>query len=562
MQLTRRSMLGMTAIGSGAIALPSRAQLVVAKPDTIILAKKIYTMSRTVETAEAIAISGDRIIALGSHREIRDLAHRNTKIIDMRESFVLPGFNDAHSHPLTGDETNSENVSFRTIAEIKQALRNRAKRTRPGEGVLGHAYDDTKLTDGRPMLIGDLDDVSTEHPIMVMHRGGHTAVVNSYTFKQAGVTVDSPDPEGGTYFREDGKLTGRVAEIAVEVLIKAGSWPRPTRESHRKNAELITKRMAAAGLTSVTETGAEPFALTAYLDAYHADALSTRMSVMPWGGHPIEDSRSLYTALKEAGIRSGDGNHMVRIGAVKFGADGSASERTMRMSTPYVGRPDDFGIMRMTTAEVEAAVDDAVANKFRIGIHANGDVAIDLVLKAYERVLKGWSGPNPRFRIEHCSLVNPDLLRRIKASGCVPTPFYTYAHYHGEKWKEYGADKMNWMFAHKSFLDYGIPVASASDYLPGPYEPMMALQSMVTRKDVQGRVWGPKQRITIQQAIRICTVNGAYSSFEEDMKGTLEPGKFADCVILDQDPHTIDPDRMQEIKVERTIMGGRTTHEL
>ena len=271
---------------------------------------------------------------------------------------------------------------------------------------------------------------------------------------------------------------------------------------------------------------------------------------------------SLYSILKQAGIRSGDGGHMVRIGAVKFAADGSASERTMRMSEPYVGRPNDFGILMMTQEQIDAAVDDAVANKYRIGIHANGDVTIGMVLNAYERVLKNWKGPNPRFRLEHCSLVNPDLLRRIKATGTIPAPFYTYAHYHGEKWKEYGAERMNWMFAHKSFLDHGIPVAPASDYLPGPYEPMMALQSLVTRKDAQGRVWGPNQRITIAQALRVCTVNGAYASFEEDVKGTLEPGKLADIVMLEKDPHDIDPDRMQEIKVERTIVGGRVTHEI
>ena len=169
---------------------------------------------------------------------------------------------------------------------------------------------------------------------------------------------------------------------------------------------------------------------------------------------------------------------MLRVGAVKYLADGSASERTMRMSQPFEGRPDDYGISTMSQAEIDAAVDDAVANGFRIGIHANGDVTIDQVLNAYERVLEDWDGPNPRFRIEHCSLVTPELLQRIKAAGVVPAPFYTYAHYHGNKWTEYGGERMRWMFAHRSFLDYEIPVAPASDYTPGPYEPMMAIQSM------------------------------------------------------------------------------------
>jgi predicted amidohydrolase YtcJ len=251
---------------------------------------------------------------------------------------------------------------------------------------------------------------------------------------------------------------------------------------------------------------------------------------------------------------------MLRVGAVKYAADGSASERTMRMSTPFEGT-DDYGILTMNQAQIEEAVDDAVANGFRIGIHANGDVTIDMVLTAYERVLEHWRGRNPRFRIEHCSLVNPDLLSRIKAAGVVPAPFYTYAHYHGNKWPDYGVERMNNMFAHRSFLDYGIPVAPASDFTPGPFEPMMAIQSMVTRKDVQGRVWGEKQRISVGEALRICTVNGAYASFEEDLKGSLTPGKLADFVLLDGDPAEVDPDAIKEIGIIATWLGGRATFE-
>lgn len=268
----------------------------------------------------------------------------------------------------------------------------------------------------------------------------------------------------------------------------------------------------------------------------------------------------MFEGCKAAGIYSGFGDDMLRIGGVKFVADGSASGRTMSMSTPYEGRPDDHGILTMTQEEIHEAVEDAHRHDFQIGIHANGDLAIDMVLNAYERVLEKWPRPDARHRIEHCSLVNPDLLRRIKATGTIPLPFYTYVHYHGRKWEEYGEEKMQWMFAHKSFLDYGIPVAPASDYVPGPYEPMMAIQSMVTRKDVEGRVWGAKQMISVDDAIRICTVNGAYASFEEDVKGSITAGKLGDFVILGQDPHDADPDGIKEIPIVRTVLGGDTVY--
>ena len=167
---------------------------------------------------------------------------------------------------------------------------------------------------------------------------------------------------------------------------------------------------------------------------------------------------------------------------------------------------------------------------------------------------------DPRFRLEHCSLVNAELLRRIRDVGAIPTPFYTYVHFHGNKWGEYGQEKMEWMFAHRRFLDHGIPVAAASDYPPGPFSTLMGIQSMVTRTDMQGRVWGASQKITVEEALRVCTINGANAAFEENIKGSITPGKLGDFVILGDDPHTADPFSIKEIEVVRTVVGGRTTH--
>jgi predicted amidohydrolase YtcJ len=417
-------------------------------------------------------------------------------------------------------------------------------------------YDDTKFEDGRPLTRWDIDAAVPGHPVFVRHRGGHTAVVNTAALVLAGVSIDTPDPFGGRYFREDGQLTGKIAEAsAMQPFEQVGTWPIMDRAARQRSVLLTSKGMAAAGLTSTTDAGGQLDEFIAYQDARAAGEMHYRLSFMPSGYGDV------YKGMKLARMASGFGDDMLRIGAVKFSADGSASERTMSRSTPYDGRPDDYGILTMTQEEIDAAVDDAVAHDFRIGIHANGDVAIDRVLKAYERVLKGWSGANPRFRIEHCSLVNPSLLTRIKKAGAVPAPFYTYAHYHGNKWLEYGEEMMESMFAHRSFLDYGIPVAPASDFTPGPFEPMMAIQSMVTRKDTQGRVWGPGQRVSVTEAMQICTVHGAYASFEENIKGSLTAGKLADVVILEKDPHEMDPDGIAGIKVLRTILGGRTTFE-
>ncbi len=527
--------------------------------DTLIVNADIWTQDPACPRAEAVAIRGENILAVGSSAELRSLATDGTYVIDAAGMTMFPGFIDSHCHPLMANEATGANVDYRWIYEVQDALREKAAETPAGEWVFGFMYDDTKFEDGRALHISDLDAVSGEHPIFVQHRGGHTAVVNSAAFDLAGITVDTPDPTGGSYYRENGILTGKLAETAAFSMRGIGVWPTVTREVMQRAVRLSTERMAATGLTSTTDASTSGPSLRAYQDALRAGELNCRLSVMPHGGRV--GAPSLYQTLKQAGISTGYGDNMIRIGGAKYFVDGSASERTMRMTQAYEGRPDDFGILVITQEEIDAAVDDAVANDYRIGFHANGDEAIDMVLKAYERALKDWRGESPRFRIEHCSLVNPSLLARIKAVGAIPAPFYTYAYYHGEKWSEYGEERMNWMFAHRSFLDYGIPVAPASDYTPGPYDPLMALQSMVTRKDYLGNVWGESQRITLDEAIRICTMHGAYASCEEDIKGSITPGKLADMVLLAQDPHDVDPDTIKDIQVARTIMGGRTTYQ-
>ena len=553
-EISRKNFLGLGSLAAAGLATGCSAGASSAgvAADQIVVNGLILTQDDAMPNATAFAVKGGRFIAVGSDADIRNLAAAGTEVIDAGGATVVPGFIDAHSHP-SGAGLNAlknVNTNLGSVARIQEALRERAGQTPPGEWIVGYMYDDTKQEEGRPVNRLDLDAVSTEHPIVVGHRGGHTGVYNSKAFEVAGVTVNTPDPFGGHFYRENGELTGKVAERARGAFnVPSGS----TREDRSAAVSLICQEMNSTGLTSVHQAGTGQEDFRAYQDAREAGDLSLRMYLMARG--------SAYPALRDAGVRSGFGDDMIRVGPVKFAADGSASERTMAMSTPYTGRPDDFGILTMTQEEIHEAVEDAHRNGWQIAIHANGDVTIDMVLNAYERMQREYPREDTRHRLEHCSLVNPEILQRIAAGGFIPAPFYTYAHYHGEKWIEYGAEKMEWMFAHKSFLDHGIMVAPASDHSPGPYEPLMAIQSMVTRKDFSGRVWGPSQKITVDQAMRICTRHGAYAAFEEHEKGSITAGKLADYVFLAEDPHETDPDRIKEIKVLRTVVGGRAVYE-
>lgn len=555
-RISRRRFLGTSAAAPFGIGLAGSVAAqegsLSGAADIVVTNANIITMNWDSPTAQAMAVRGDRILALGSNEAILHYANASTTRIDGSGMTVTPGFIDSHSHPILPWESQGVNVNLRRISDVQDVLAEKAANTPPGEWVRGFMYDDTKFEEERALNLKDLDEAVPDHPVIVAHRGGHTIVVNTKAFELAGISMDTPDPTGGKFYREDGELTGKVAEYATRP-IEEIAIPEVDRGQLAVSAALSSKAMAAAGLTSTTDAGCNKDRFIAYNDARAAGELAIRVSVMPRGGE-------FYEGLKAAGVGSGFGDNMVRIGAAKFGADGSASERTMYMSTPYEGT-DDHGILTMDQQQIDDAVDDAVAHGFRVGIHANGDLTIEMVMNAYERVLKNHRGPNPRHRIEHCSLINDSLVKRIKDAGVIPAPFYTYAHYHGNKWVDYGPEKMERMFAHRSFLDAGIPVAPASDFKPGPYEPMMALQSMVTRKDTRGRVWGPSQRVTVTEAMRICTVHGAFASFEENIKGTLEAGKLADFVILEKSPYDVDPDTIKDIKISRTVLGGETVFE-
>ena len=295
-----------------------------------------------------------------------------------------------------------------------------------------------------------------------------------------------------------------------------------------------------------------PDDLRAYQDARAAGDLSLRVYCL------IEYH---FIEMLAAGIRTGMGDEWVRVGAMKMFCDGSISERTARLSQPYTGRPNDFGIMVADEEQLYPVARKAHEAGWQLGTHANGDVAIDTTLKVYERLQRELPRRDPRFRLEHCTLINDSLVQRIKALGAIPLPFSTYAYYHGEKMKEYGADRLNHMFALRSFIDAGIRPTQASDYPPGPFEPMMALRSEVTRTDSKGNVWGPQQKITVEEAIRVGTINGAYASYEENQKGSIEPGKLADLVVLGRDPFKVDPLELINIPIQRTMVGGKWAFE-
>ena len=518
------------------------------EPQTILYNANMLTIDIRNPRAQAVAIADGRFLAVGSNDEIRALSNSQVEKVDLQGAAVLPGFIDAHTHPCYAGLRHLRQVDcdLRSISDIQAAVRQRASQTSPGAWVLGFKYDDTKTSEGRPLTREDLDAAAPSHPVRIEHRSGHTAYVNSLAFKMAGVSETTPDPAGGGFDRDPStsRLNGRISENARQVIEKLIPSTY-SRDDYREAVKLISRLMSRAGITSVHDAQGSPEDLRAYQDAHAAGDLSVRVYCL------IDHSH--IDRLLEAGVRTGLGNEWVRVGAMKMTCDGSISERTARLSEAYVGRPEDYGILVMTEEELYTRGRKAHEAGWQIGVHANGDVAIDIVLRVYERLQRELPRRDPR--------VNDSLIQRIRALGAIPTPFSTYVYYHGEKMRHYGPERLNRMFAVRSFLDAGIRVTQASDYPPGPFEPMMALRSEVTRTDMKGTVWGPRQRVTVEEAVRVGTLHGAYASFEENLKGSIEPGKLADLVVLGRDPLKEEPLSLVNIPVQRTMVGGRWVFE-
>ena len=541
------------AIKATAASLPDRA-------DMVILNAAVHTMDPRQPSAQAVAISGDRVIATGTNEEMLSLASPGTRRLDAQGRTALPGFIDTHNHAV-GENLlydvvvgNPFDVEFVTIESIIEKLRARASQTPPGFWVDGFFFDDTKIKGGRKLTITDLDLVSTEHPVAVHHRGSHSLVVNSLALKLAGVDLSTPNPVGGTFDRgPDGKLDGRVTDAAMQVFATVGKRTVYSAEEAGNRARAgiahISKQFARYGLTSVHHSAGDFFAMQSVMA--NGDLLH-RINFEPAG--------SFLDAMIAQGIKTGFGNEWLRIGATfEQYSDGSFSERTMSRKTPYPGtNPPYYGNLGKSQADLDAQVERYVRAGIQPNFHANGDVAIDMVLTAFERATKLIPGREIRPKITHCTNVNPDLVQRIKAVGAVPNLFSTYAYYNSDKFGFYGAEMMEHMMAFRMLLDAGVPVTAGSDFPPGPIAPLMALQGMVTRKGWDNKIWGASQRVTVAEALRVLTANGAIASFEENLKGTISPGKLADIVLLDRDPLTADPETLKDIKVTQTLVGGKT----
>jgi predicted amidohydrolase YtcJ len=569
----RREFLGLAGGSTGALATgnfpgnnafaksentrdPCHAELVVVNAN-------VYTVDSKLPRTEAFAVKDGRFVSVGTAEEAKAFIGKGTRVFDAKQMTVVPGFIDCHNHApgntllyevIVG---NPYQVEFVTIASIIEKLRAKAQKTPSGFWVDGYFFDDTKVKDNRELNLHDLDQVSKEHPVCVHHRGGHTSYYNSKALELAGVDKNTPNQMGGTYDRDaNGELTGRVTDRARDVFRNVGKRETFTAEQKeqrdRDGLAYISKQFVRYGLTSVHHEEGDLFALQ---QVRARGKLLHRVS--------FEAGGELLDAMLNNGISTGFGDEWIRFGATsEHTADGSFSERTMALSQPYAGtNPPYSGNITEKQEDLNAWAERVQRAGIQPNCHANGDVAIDMVLKAYERAQQVAPRPDVRPKITHCTLINDDLLRRMKALDVVPAVFTTYAYYNSDKFHFYGEERMQHSMAYRSFIDAGIRPAAGSDFSPGPFAPLMGIQGMVTRTGWNGETWGANQRITVDEALQVNTINGAYNSHEETIKGSITPGKLADFVVLADDPHTVDKAKIKDVEIVQTVTGGSVVYQ-
>jgi predicted amidohydrolase YtcJ len=560
------SLIGAPSLRAGLLAQtqpPGPAAVAPLAPDLVVFNAKVYTVDPRLPRAEAFAVKAGRFIAVGTTADIRGLIAKGTETFDARQMAVVPGFIDCHNHA-PGDVLlyevlvgNPYEVEFVTILSIIDKLRAKAAKTSPGFWVEGFFFDDTKVKDGRQLNIHDLDQVSAEHPVAVHHRGGHTTYYNSKAFELAHITKATPNPPGGTFDRDpDGALNGRVTDRARAAFDSVGQRPKFTQaqqeQRDRDGLAYISKQFVRYGVTCVHHEGGN---LAALQQVRARGELLHRVS--------YEASGKVLDAMIPAGIMTGFGDEWIRFGATsEHTVDGSFSERTMALSIPYPGvTPPYKGNVTESQEDLNAWIERVHRAGIQPNCHANGDVAIDMVLTAYERAQRLFPRTDARPKITHCTLINDDLVRRIKALGAVPAAFTSYAYYNSDKFVFYGEELMKRCMAYRTFLDAGIQVAAGSDFSPGPFDPRMAIQGMITRTGWDGKTWGANQRITVEEALRVLTLNGAYNSHEEAIKGSITPGKLADFVVLADDPFTMPHDKIKDVQIVRTVVSGSPAYK-
>ncbi len=528
--------------------------------DLVLTNATVITVQQVGHRAEAVAIRGNKIVWVGKTADAKPYIGPKTQVADLRGKTVIPGLNDAHLHPTPQYpfEAPYATLQLDTVSSMKSLLtilRRKAAVTPAGMPITGYGYNEFRIG-GQP-LRDTLDQVSTRHPILISNISGHYSAGNWLVFSLANITEATPDPAGGAFDRYVGtqRPNGLIRESARRML-KMPALPRPGPAEEYASYKRYFQDLLAEGITSIGDAGISPARLKIY-EQLVAEGFPMRFNLMI--------SESSLGGLIDGSIPRVS-TERLRVGSVKVFHGNSLSGNTCWLSEPYekinpaTGKQDYYGI---PPARSQAALDSLFARIHNVGlqicVHSNGDREIEMVLTAIERAQQANPRINTRHRIEHCSVTTPELLARIKRDS-VMVVLHTYIYELGQKMMVYGAKRLAMMHPTRSAMEAGIPVALHSDSPVSSYRTMIRLASTVNRKTAQGLTLGEGQRISVDDALRLWAVGGAYATFDETRKGRIAPGQLADLVVLDKDPSAVPADDIKNINILTTLLDGKVVY--
>ncbi|MGG1659751.1 amidohydrolase [Brevibacillus sp. NRS-1366] len=530
--------------------------------DTVFLNGQVVTVDADNRIMEAVAVKGNQILAVGTTEEIKRHIQTGTKVIDLQGKSLLPGFIDAHLH-ITIYGTNKLGVDckargIQSVSELLDALKEQASKTPPGEWVRACGFDENLMMEKRYPTLAELDDISTDHPIFVMRTCSHHSVVNSRAMEIAQYDRDTPDPQGGRIDRdESGALTGFLVETAHMKMFELAAF---TEAEYKKGLCMASEDFVAAGITSVHDAGGYgPENYRAMQKVVQEGGVKVRIYAMICA---LNQSEDFVRKMIDAGLVTGTGDNRFRIGPAKVFTDGASIAPTMAMREPFTSKPDDYGILYYEQDELNTILGDAHAKGFQITAHAQGDRAIEMLLNCFEAALEAHPRENHRHRIEHAGVSAPDLLGRMARLGVVPIPNPAFIYDHGDSYVKNIGERVGHMFPARDQFDHHIISAGASDSPVTDFNPLIGIHAAVNRRSKSGKAVGDNQRVSVMEAVRMFTWNGAYASFEEGIKGSIEPGKLADLVVLDGNILDTPIEQIKERKVEMTMIDGELVYQI
>lgn len=526
--------------------------------DRIYLNGTIHTMAETPEdatrepaTPSAIACKDGRFLAVGTTEDVRALAGPETAIIDLAGATVVPGFIETHLHPLMWGlllaDVDATSDACPTIEAVIEAIRARAAETPPGQPIRAWGFDDSLVAENRALTAADLDQATTTHPVRVMHLSVHAQYVSSLVLDQHGITAATPNPPGGTIVRDaSGAPTGELQEPAAMGLVLDASQTMPP-EASREALRRAQERMAEVGVTSFHDMYVTADMLDAYRTAHASGELRLRARL--YVGHDVLEAASTQSTV--------DG--FLRIGGVKLISDGSIQLHTAALSAPYHDLGGcSCGAMSIPADSLDGLVARVHAAGLQVAIHTNGDQAIDHALDAIEKAHTTSSGSGIRHRLEHVQTVREDQIARMATLDVSASIFVNHVYYWGDRHRDrfLGPERAARISPVASVLAGGVRYALHCDCPVTPVNPLFTMATAVNRRTRLGAVLGPEQKVGLRDALAGYTSSAAALAAEEADKGTIEVGKLADFVILGADPFAGDPERLAELVIQATVVGG------